>query len=669
MVKTLEDAIDSDDLHRRILTYLEGRECRTASEAVRRWRALQDEHWWHAKARTDLSVGCWPAEAEESWRGAYERCHSTPNMCRWVAGPLRTHCLGDRVAAPQFFVSCRGERLYNYGGWTKLGPQTDLRWTSASNLSDLCRGAGVKPVFRLCSASGRPARRSGAQTLTPLWLPGGSCEPSAAHAAKCAPEDFVHLVRAHLVVAYGGGGGGYADEHNDWAVGVLDDDDSSVDAKVHWCRPGKKGPPAAYTARATTTFEVPIHRCAHTATYVPARCFGHDDFPEGAVLFFGGHAADTRTTLHHLQLLDVATWTWLTDERSGGLNYRLEQRQATGAVARHGHTATLVEYDNQAYVVFVGGGRGTVLEDPERCEEFGTAQAVDVKSLYRRGTSRLRPRYGQLVDLASDYVPGRHHTASLVAPHTVALYGGGHRPFPFVALLDVKEVIQAGKRVVAARAARARALQEIKARAESSTSETLVGLMHTQMQLLAEVDGPSVALKEVEGGSAHAPTPRKFHAACSLYPWHPLLVVFGGWRSSAHFEDLHVAALGTDTKALEPYTRSDLSKDTEEAEDGLLEVRVYVPECGMETLRTSRSRLRFLVTSGSFRAETDGTYRFMGAPVPAPPTMQQREVWTQEGRRVTVSIPETPEGQVPTVDIDVQRAMLYGTHAPRPPHN
>jgi len=180
MVKTLEDAIDSDDLHRRILTYLEGRECRTASEAVSRWRALQDEHWWHAKTRTDLSVGCWPADAEESWRGAYERCHSKPSVCRWVAGPLRTHCLGDRVAAPQFSVSCRGERLYNYGGWTKLGPQTDLRWTSASNLSDLCRGSGAKPIFRLCPASGRPARRSGAQTLTPLWLPGGSCEPSAA---------------------------------------------------------------------------------------------------------------------------------------------------------------------------------------------------------------------------------------------------------------------------------------------------------------------------------------------------------------------------------------------------------------------------------------------------------------------------------------------------------
>ena len=133
------------------------------------------------------------------------------------------------------------------------------------------------------------------------------------------------------------------------------------------------------------------------------------------MLFFGGHAADTRTTLHHLQLLDVATWTWLTDERSGGLNYRLEPREATGAVARHGHTATLVEYDNQAYVVFVGGGRGTILEDPNQCEEFGNAQAVDVRSLYRRGTSRVRPRYGQLVELSSSYTPGRHHTASLVA--------------------------------------------------------------------------------------------------------------------------------------------------------------------------------------------------------------------------------------------------------------
>ena len=706
---SLEQAIDSDDVHRHVLKFLDGKACRTASEAVVRWRKLQNEGWWREKARTDLSVGFWPADQEEDWLGVYKRCHRPPSLLKWVAGPLRSHCLGDRVAAPQMFASAKGERLYNYGGWTKIGPMTDLRCTSVSNLNELCRGAGAKPVFKVCPATGRPARRSGAQTLTPLWLTGGACEPSASHAAKLAPENFLKGGRGHLIVAYGGGGGGYTGEQNDWAVGVLDDDDVSEDPRVHWVRPGpREAPAAAYTARATTTYSSPMHRCAHTATYIPARCFGHDDFPEGAVLFFGGHAADTRTTLHHLQLLDVATWTWLTDERSGGLNYRLEPREATGAVARHGHTATLVEYDDQAYVVFVGGGRGTILEDPDRCEEFGNAQAVDVRSLYRRGTSRVRPRYGQLVALSSSYVPGRHHTASLVAPHTVALYGGGHRPMGGLWLLNVKEVVEAGKRVVAARAARARALQQCKEAAEKK-GENILGLMNTQMQLLAEVKGAVVPLTEVGNHSGQAPLPRKFHAACSLYPWRPLVVVFGGWRlcgnqpdaieqtqewrqsrvdgvgrpkfdfhtgwrTGPHFEDLHVAALGADAKALDVYTRSPVAADVDDLEDGFLEIRVFVPELNTtETLRTSRSRLRFLVESGVFGAPTTagGNYRFLSAPVPARPTMPRgglREMWTREGNRVHIGIPEAGEGEVPTVDISLQRNMLYGSYAPTQPH-
>ena len=117
-------------------------------------------------------------------------------------------------------------------------------------------------------------------------------------------------------------------------------------------------------------------------------------FPEGAVLFFWGTLRDTRTTLHHLQLLDVATWTWLTDERSGGLNYRLEPREATGAVARHGHTATLVEYDNQAYASSssVAGAALCSKISPNQCEEFRERPAVDVRSLCIDG---VRLAYGR----------------------------------------------------------------------------------------------------------------------------------------------------------------------------------------------------------------------------------------------------------------------------------
>ena len=79
---------------------------------------------------------------------------------------------------------------------------------------------------------------------------GGSCEPSESHAAKLAPENCLKGGRGHLIVAYGGGGGGYTGEQNDWAVGVLDDDDLNEDP------PGALGParpaqaPAAATPRA-----------------------------------------------------------------------------------------------------------------------------------------------------------------------------------------------------------------------------------------------------------------------------------------------------------------------------------------------------------------------------------------------------------------------------------
>ena len=85
------------------------------------------------------------------------------------------------------------------------------------------------------------------------------------------------------------------------------------------------------------------------------------------------------------------------------------------------------------------------------------------------------------------------------------------------------------------------------------------------------------------------------------------------------------------------YKRSPVAADTEELEDGFLEIRVFVPELGTtETLRTSRSRLRFLVDSGVFGAPTTagGNYRFLSAPVPARPTMPRgglREMWTREG--------------------------------------
>ena len=63
-----------------------------------------------------------------------------------------------------------------------------------------------------------------------------------------------------------------------------------------------------------------------------------------------------------------------------------------------------------------------------------------------------------------------------------------------------------------------------------------------------------------------------------------------GWRTGPHFEDLSIAALGADAKALDVYKRSPVAVDVDDLEDGFLEIRVFVPELGTtETLRAQRA--------------------------------------------------------------------------------
>ena len=46
----------------------------------------------------------------------------------------------------------------------------------------------------------------------------------------------------------------------------------------------------------------------------------------------------------------------------------------------HGHSAALVERGGGTYVVFVGGGTGSILDDPARCQEHSIAQVLDVST-------------------------------------------------------------------------------------------------------------------------------------------------------------------------------------------------------------------------------------------------------------------------------------------------
>ena len=84
-------------------------------------------------------------------------------------------------------------------------------------------------------------------------------------------------------------------------------------------------------------------------------------------------------------------------------------------------------------------------------------------------------------------------------------------------------------------------------------------------------------LTEVGNHSGAAPLPRKFHAACSLYRGARSSSCLGGGARAAPLEDLHIAALGADAKALDIYKRSPVAADVDDLEDGFLEIRVFVP--------------------------------------------------------------------------------------------
>ena len=165
-------------------------------------------------------------------------------------------------------------------------------------------------------------------------------------------------------MAYGGGGGGYTGEQNDWAVGVLDDDDPNEDPRVHWVRPGPREAPAAAYTRAqpprTAARCIGVH-----ARYIPADVLDMMIFRKVLSCFWGARGGHERhSTTSNSGRGDV---TWLTDEGGGELPAEPREARAPSAA-----TAALVEYDNQAYVVFVGGGQALYSKIPTSARSSGT---------------------------------------------------------------------------------------------------------------------------------------------------------------------------------------------------------------------------------------------------------------------------------------------------------
>lgn len=505
-----------DELSLVVMDYVDGATALRAAAASREWGRLllgasSDDYWRRttireldAPALRDCSP---PLCSAATWRARYrelrQRC---PKKARWLSWSTR-HGLTDRVAAPQLFVGPRGRRLFCYGGWTRLGPQTDVQWTNLSEIAKLARRgrgrsseAGVQhamgPNFQRAVDTGRPVQRGGVQTLTPLWRTNGGLEgPSRRHVAATLGVPVPELESdVELVMAFGGGGGGYNNEHNDWRIAALKEGRDEEPVRIAWTDVGR-------SVGSTHDDQADIDtRCAHSATYVPPRLL--DGHAEGAVFVIGGHTDDCSRSLAAVDCLDVAQWTW---ERHIG--------EGCSFIGRHGHSATLVEVNGAGYIVVVGGGTGNILHGfGAGIAEFDDCCVFDCRAKHWVASFDLGAR--QTVGTCF----GRHHTSAACCNGRALLFGGGSSPTNRLGLLDMTRCVK-------------RAL---------STGSDLPACRRRRVEepLLSDLT-PQLVQSEVPT----APRGRKMHGAACLLPWLPLFVVFGGWEFGPHFSDMWLADL------------------------------------------------------------------------------------------------------------------------------
>ena len=413
-----------------ILEYVDGASVVRASVAVRVWRryALCEE-FWCSKVCCELKAPClgdrWSTEyckrkmperialcsdtvseasdysdrsddGEIFWEAKYRNLVVPKKWRLKWRRPTTRHGLGDRVAAPQLFVGPQGRKLFSYGGWSVQGPQSDLHYVNLDALNNRLR-------FTRVPETGRPCRRRGVQTLTPLWRGERGEGPSQDHISSVFNES-----EGSLILALGGAGGGYAAESSDWRIGYLDETAPSI----HWLDNDD--------LRCGDDESTPLPRGAHTATYVPARLLD-GQHPEGAVFVLGGHADDCTRSLTEVDKLDIATWKWTTSDDCS--------RKKRG---RHGHSAALVEVDGRAFIVLIGGGTGNILHGfGGSVAEFDDCDVYDATNNCWVGPT-----------LPLNSVFGRHHTACHCLGDRYLLFGGGSRPSNTCALFDARLAVQ-----------------------------------------------------------------------------------------------------------------------------------------------------------------------------------------------------------------------------------
>ena len=248
-----------------------------------------------------------PLEPTTSRAGARPRALQSRSE-RGTLGRRSSARMGWATAAAPQCSPPDGRRIYNYGGWSS---RRALRtWQQRDAYEAFARGAEAEPRFRLCPSSGRPAHPGGAQSLTLAVAARRRRGAVSGDVALCARGVSAGRRPRAPDPGLRRWPGGYRHEHADWAAcaGGRGGDEAP---RVHWVRPGAPGRRSGG---------------AHTATYVPARCFAAETlFPEGAVILWRPHRK-RRKELADMQLLCVKSWTWF---ECSSLNRDGRRRTAT----------------------------------------------------------------------------------------------------------------------------------------------------------------------------------------------------------------------------------------------------------------------------------------------------------------------------------------------------
>ena len=212
------------------------------------------------------------------------------------------------------------------------------------------------------------------------------------------------------------------------------------------------------------------------------------------------------------------------------------------------------------------------------------AQVVDV-GLFGLWAAVFSPFLPKVQLVHQSYVPGRHHTACRVSQNRVVLYGGGDNPEPGC----LRSRPRRGRRCGGGGGGGGERSGDGARRGLARRAILAAGLTRSEQRAAGHrrAAGPRWWLER-------QPTPRKFHAACSLYPWRPLLVIFGGWQVDRHFDDMWVLAHGGD---LASYGSPDgYGSDDDD------EVEIVLQVGGRrERVLIERSTLEALLENGRFR--------------------------------------------------------------------